>query len=150
MKNEGCAVRPQRSDRISWPEHAFHDDAHAWFQRHGKKPWATCPLTENGCLRILSRPRANVRPFLTSEVATALRSLTSLGAHEFWPDSVSLLDETIFDDGQVSGGKQLTDIMLLGLTVRRSGRLVTFDRNIPIKAVRGAKASHIELLVSKR
>ena len=36
--------------------------------------------------------------------------------------------------------RQLTDIYLLGLASTHSGRLATFDRTIPVKAVVGATA----------
>lgn len=35
------------------PAHVEHDAAHAWFGRAGKKAFATCPITENGLLRIM-------------------------------------------------------------------------------------------------
>jgi predicted nucleic acid-binding protein len=43
---------------------------------------------------------------------------------------------------RIFGPKQLTDIYLLALAVKHNGRLVTFDRAIPIAAVRGAKPHH--------
>jgi hypothetical protein len=38
----------------------------------------------------------------------------------------------------IRGPAQLTDIYLLGLAKRMRGRLVTFDRTIPLSAVAGA------------
>lgn len=70
--------------------------------------------------------------------------------HEFWPDSVSTLDEELFDLQMLHSGKQLTDVYLLGLAVRRGGQLVTFDRSIPWKAVIGAKASDLKVLGGPR
>ena len=34
------------------PAHVQHEPAHDWFARTGQRAWATCPLTENGLLRI--------------------------------------------------------------------------------------------------
>jgi hypothetical protein len=34
------------------PPHNQHDRAHDWFDALGRKAWATCPLTENGVVRI--------------------------------------------------------------------------------------------------
>ena len=66
--------------------------------------------------------------------------------HEFWPDDISLLDEEIVDRSRILGPKQLTDIYLLALAVKRNGRLVTFDRAVPLKAVRGADAHHLVVI----
>ena len=43
------------------PAHEFHAPAHFWFQQNRKHGWATCPITENGCLRILSKPDIRFR-----------------------------------------------------------------------------------------
>ena len=39
------------------PLHIHHLQAEAWFLRAGKDGWATCPLTENGTLRIVGDKR---------------------------------------------------------------------------------------------
>ena len=66
--------------------------------------------------------------------------------HAFWPDDISLLDEQLIDRNHVLGPKQLTDIYLLALAVKHGGRLVTFDRTVPIAAVRGAQARHLVVI----
>jgi predicted nucleic acid-binding protein len=38
------------------PAHRFHAPAHRWFKSHRSHGWATCPITENGCLRSISHP----------------------------------------------------------------------------------------------
>lgn len=38
------------------PAHVHHDAAHAWFGEHCAQGWATCALTENGLVRVLSNP----------------------------------------------------------------------------------------------
>jgi predicted nucleic acid-binding protein len=57
--------------------------------------------------------------------------------HAFWPDDVSLLDQRVADASRIHGPRQLTDLYLLALAVRHSGRLVTFDRSIASSAIRG-------------
>ncbi len=42
--------------------------------------------------------------------------------------------------------KRLRDAYLLGLAVRNHGRLVTFDRSIPTKAVLGSMPGNLVLL----
>ncbi len=123
-------------------DHASHSTAWAWFREHGKSGWASCPITQNGCVRILSHPGyPNTRS--VSEIVERLRGATSSSTHEFWADSASLLDNDIIDVSRVHGPKQLTDVYLLALAVQHNGRLVTFDANIALNAVRGAKPKHL-------
>ena len=66
--------------------------------------------------------------------------------HEFWPDEVSLLNSEIVDSARIHGPRQLTDVYLLALAVRRGGRLVTFDAGIPLSAVRKATTQKLLIL----
>lgn len=36
--------------------HIHHVQAHEWFSKNAFQGWVTCPVTENGLLRILSHP----------------------------------------------------------------------------------------------
>jgi len=74
--------------------------------------------------------------------------MCSLSGHQFWQDSVSLLDPGIFRSELVKGHNQITDAYLLGLAFHHRGKLATFDRSIPWKAVVGAKANHVDLIGS--
>lgn len=127
------------------PDHIHHDAAHDWFSTDRQHGWATCPLTENGLVRILS----NVAYTGGHETADAIRqrldTFCSSGNHAFWPDQVSLRDKSRF---RLSGTKhgQITDIYLLGLAVERDGRLATFDRRIPLAAVIGAAPEQLEII----
>ncbi len=113
--------------------HPHHFIAKKWFDTVHKTGWATCPLTQNGFVRVLANP-TNTNVQLTS-YETAMRLCKAIfeagGFHEFWNDHVSFCDETIFDLKQVKGYKQLTDIYLLGLCQSRSATLITFDKAIP-------------------
>jgi toxin-antitoxin system PIN domain toxin len=123
-------------------DHASHHSAIAWFAEHGADGWASCPITQNGCVRIMSHPGyPNARP--VAEVVERLRAATAHQAHEFWPDNLSLLDEKAIDPTRVHGPRQLTDVYLLALAVKHGGRLVTFDAAIATAAAKGAKAQHI-------
>lgn len=35
-------------------DHVHHDRASRWLKTHIELGWASCPLTQNGCLRIMS------------------------------------------------------------------------------------------------
>jgi uncharacterized protein len=128
------------------PDHAHHELAHDWLADHGARGWATCPLTQNGFLRVLSNPAYGSPVSRPQELATRLRRFCQRRDHRFWPDAVSLLDERLFDLSVVASHRSLTDIYLLGLAKKMNGRLVTFDRGIPVKAVIGASASTLQVI----
>jgi uncharacterized protein len=126
--------------------HIHHEAAHRWLGQNRQDGWATCPLTINGCIRILSSlayPAMDVTP---ADMARRLREFCSAPDHQFWPDAVSLLDESLFHMGMIGGPKKITDAYLLGLAVRNHGRLATFDASIPLKAVRGAEPRNLVLI----
>jgi len=125
--------------------HVHHEAAHDWFADHHVAGWATCPLTENGFLRYLTNPRTPVQDDRTVVLAS-LRSLCSSTHHAFWPDAVSLRDETLFDPRRIVSHRQLADVYLLGLAVSNGACLATFDRSIPWKAVKGATAESLAVI----
>ena len=122
------------------PDHIHHDLAHDWFADNCSHGWATCPLTENGFVRVLANPASGGPVARASELLSRLEMFCRAEDHQFWPDAVSLRDQTQFDPAMVTGHRQLTDIYLLGLARAHGGRLATFDRTIPMKAVIGATA----------
>jgi toxin-antitoxin system PIN domain toxin len=128
------------------PAHPNYEDAHQWFGRHRHRGWATCPLSLNGCIRVLTNPAYPTITATISEVAERLQSLCSASDHEFWSAEVSLLDAELFRPTMIAGHQKITDVYLLGLAVRKKGVLVTFDRSIPYKAVIGAERSHLRVL----
>jgi toxin-antitoxin system PIN domain toxin len=117
--------------------HIQHEPAHHWFAQHGSNAWATCPLTENGVLRIVGHPRYPNGPGTPSAVAPLMSELCRLPGHTFWPDDVSLLDDETFDLSRLLSFSQVTDSYLLALAHNRGGRLATFDRRLVTSAVRG-------------
>ncbi len=128
------------------PAHQNHEEAHRWFGRNRKYGWATCPITANGCIRVLSNPAYPTVEATPAEVAHRLRSFYSAADHHFWADSVSLTDESLFQPAMIGGHQKITDAYLLGLAVRNHGRLATFDRSIPLKALQGAVSGNLVLL----
>jgi predicted nucleic acid-binding protein len=81
-----------------------------------------------------------------SELVARLRKFCWSGHHEFWATTVSLRDETLFDLAFLGGHRQLTDVYLVGLAKATGGRLATFDRAIPLKAVKGATPEMLEIV----
>lgn len=128
------------------PAHSQHEEAHLWFGPHRRRGWATCPITLHGCVRVLSNPAYPTVDATPAEVSARLRTLCASRDHHFWPDSVSLLDDTLFHPSLIGGHQKITDVYLLGLAVRHHGRLATFDRSIPLKAVQGATPGNLVLI----
>lgn len=126
--------------------HLHHGVAMRWLAEHQEQGWASCPLTQNGCLRIMSLPAyPNSQP--AALVAQRLGQAVAHEAHQFWPDSFSLLEGGRLNWERVLSSRQVTDLYLLALAVEQGGRLVTLDQGISVQAVPGAQKKHL-LIVS--
>ena len=123
--------------------HVHHEHAHRWFGLNRRRGWSTCPMTINGCVRVLSNPAYPTVTATPSEVAERLVELCDTSDHHFWPDNITLTDNSLFRCQLIGGHQNITDVYLLGLAVRHHGRLVTFDRSVPVKAVHGAEPGHV-------
>jgi uncharacterized protein len=127
------------------PAHVQHDQAHEWFSRTGRKSFASCPITENGLLRIVGHAKYPNSPGPPSAVAQALLALRALPGHEFWPDSISLADEAHVDIARLSSHAQVTDAYLLALASAHGQRLATMDRRLVADAVHNGRKA-LELI----
>ncbi len=126
-------------------DHVSHDVAWDWFAKHARTGWASCPITQNGCIRVMSNPGyPNSVPILA--VIERLARACADAVHEFWPDGISLLDPGIADATRIHGPRQLTDLYLLALAVEHDARFVTFDTGVPLSAVRKATPRHLVVL----
>jgi toxin-antitoxin system PIN domain toxin len=125
--------------------HIHHGLARNWLSANQKKGWASCPITQNGCIRILSQPGyPNTIP--AARVAERLAEATRHPAHEFWPDSISLLEQETIRWPNILGSRQVTDAYLLALAVAQRGSFVTLDRGISLDAVQGAKPENLVII----
>jgi uncharacterized protein len=125
--------------------HVHHKAAMTWLHANIGHGWASCPLTQNGCVRIMSQP-AYPNTQAPASVAQRLREATHDNVHMFWADDVSLLDAALFDWRELFNSRQLTDAYLLALAIKHKGKFVTFDHAVPLKAVSKAAAKHLELI----
>ena len=123
-------------------DHVHHIRAATWFEANIEHGWASCPLTQNGCLRIMNQPGYSSPQPLAALIAMLQRS-TSAPVHEIWFDDISILDAARFQHTHMHGHHQLTDLYLLGLALKNSGRLVSFDKRIPLSAVHGATSANM-------
>lgn len=122
------------------PLHTQHEPAHSWFARNAAA-WASCALTQNGFLRIVSHPHYPNALTSPAEALPLLAALCARSEHQFWTDEVSLLDAELIDSGRLLTHGQLTDTWLLALAVRKGGRLATFDKRLVADAVVGGRAA---------
>jgi toxin-antitoxin system PIN domain toxin len=121
--------------------HVHHQCASQWLAQEIRHGWASCPLTQNGCLRIMSQP-AYPQALPVAAVAERLARAATHAAHAFLPDDYSLLDTQQINWKQLMGHRQVTDAYLLGLAVRHRCRLVTLDARINPNIVVGAGPEH--------
>ena len=127
-------------------DHVHHEAMHRWFAVHAREGWATCPITENGLVRVLSQPAYPSGQRRPAEVIRILREvkMAQRKFHEFWADEISLTDESVFRAAYVVSARQVTDVYLLGLAAKRGGRLVSFDRGVPWQGIKHGTARLIE------
>lgn len=128
-------------------EHVHHRVITRWFRQHHSAGWATCPLTENGMVRVLSQtayPTGRRTPGQVIEILSALKTAFAQ-SHKFWSDDLSLTDTTVFDFALIAGSRLVADAYLLGLAFQHTSKLVSFDQNLPWQAIRGASKALIQL-----
>ena len=125
-------------------DHVHHTLAQDWFRQRGISSWATCPITENGTIRILGHPRYPKGPGTPAAAAELLMGIRKVGGHNFWGDEISLLDRHQVRLEAIGTSAQVSDTYLLALAAHRQGVLATFDRRLnAAAAVHGADALHV-------
>ncbi|MEI2778820.1 MAG: TA system VapC family ribonuclease toxin [Tetrasphaera sp.] len=124
------------------PDHVDHQRVHVWGASGLQSGWASCAITENGFVRILSQP-AYPGYVTVAQAAALLREARDGTDHEFWDCSVSIVDPEVIDTAHLLGHRQVTDAYLLALAVARDAELVTLDRSVSPAAVRGAGPQHL-------
>ena len=126
-------------------QHIHHRRARDWLESESAAGWASCAITQNGFVRIISQP--GYPNSITPKAAIdLLGAATMTDYHEFWPCSVSLLDPKAVDASRVHSHRQVTHAYLLALAANARGRFVTFDQSISPSAVRGAAANQLLVL----
>ena len=118
-------------------QHEKHASETHWFNNNVITGWASCPITENGCLRIMSQ-YSYPNPLPVSQIADRLCQAAKSKYHQFWSDDLSLLTSKEILWQYITGPKQITDTYLLALAVKHEGRFVTFDNRIKSSVVAGA------------
>ena len=99
---------------LLWEEHPFHGRCAEWFARSAKNGWATCPITESGCVRVLCTPAFTANPPSVQAAIRMIKTATESGRnHRFWMDDLPLSAVgTRWHDRL--GPKQITDAVPAG------------------------------------
>ena len=126
--------------------HVHHAQALAFAQRR-KVKIATCPIIENGVIRILNLSGySRLGPAGFEAVRNKLQQICTDLDHEFWPDEVSLRTEAGINWNRVFGHNQITDVYLLALAVARLGCFVTLDHRVTLSTVNSGTPKNLMLL----
>jgi hypothetical protein len=126
-------------------QHDHHDRARNWLSEEITEGWASCPITQNGFVRIISQPRYPSPVPLAAAIERLARACAT-EYHEFWLCDLSVLDDTVIDRAVLAGPNQVTDVYLLATAVANGGRFVTFDTTVPLPAVPDAHAAHLTII----
>jgi toxin-antitoxin system PIN domain toxin len=126
-------------------DHVDHARAHTWLDEEIAAGWASCAITQNGFVRVLSQPRYP-SPVSPAQAIDLLSRTCDSSHHAFWPCEVSVLDAHLVDRSRLHGPRQVTDAYLLALAVAHEGRFVTFDRSLALTSVHGAVKDHLTVL----
>jgi hypothetical protein len=127
---------------LLWPHHEMHYAAAAWFRGHCGRSgtWATCALTQAGCVRVLANPAVTQGTLTPTRITLALEDNLRHPGHRLWPMDFAWPEALRLAAIPVETHQQVTDAYLIALAVRHKGRLVTFDKALP------RKSSHAILL----
>lgn len=128
-------------------EHKYHDLVTDWLIDYtdlGNR-WASCPITQNGCLRIVSLPKYPNR-FDIVVIQSQLAKATGHHNHVFLPDDISLTQTNLVDWRKVQGHNQLTDIYLLVLAQKHQAKFVTLDNRLELAILPRINKSEVIVL----
>ncbi|MBY0441958.1 MAG: VapC toxin family PIN domain ribonuclease [Mycobacteriaceae bacterium] len=126
-------------------DHVDHGRVRRWVDTEIVHGWASCAITQNGFVRIVSQPRYP-SPVPPAQAIARLARASATEYHQYWPCSVSLLDGNHIDYSRLHGHRQVTDVYLLALAVAHGGRFATLDQSIAIDAVRRAEAGNLAVI----
>ncbi len=125
---------------LSDARHEHHQRCRAWFFSEKREAWATCPLTENGFVRILGQTSYPNFSGSAQDAREVFDVLVRQAGHQFWPDDISIRDRSFFPI--VVNSRELTDLYLLGLAVSRQGRFATLDARVDPERVPGGSRAY--------
>jgi uncharacterized protein len=142
LYHQRITMQPRLVRETTGPARIHHARAKRWLDANIQFGWATCPITQNGMIRIMSQ-RSYPRASTTYDMALRLREATAEPTHTFLFDDISFTDPTRIQADSVLTAANTTDIYLLALAVSHNARFVTFDHGVSLRAVVGATEPHL-------
>ncbi len=115
---------------LLWPPHEAHRKAQRWFAQNARQGWATCAMTEAGFIRIVSNPAFSRRAVSPRDALEVLNGSLQHPAHRFWTEDIGVVTALAPFGRRLLGHRQITDAYLLGLAIRKKGRLATLDASV--------------------
>ena len=131
------------------PQHVFHELAHSWAEVVPDAMWLTCPIVQNGVIRVASQPAYPNSLGTASAVREVLEDFCASPRHEFCPDDISLVDDGRLVRPELFAASRVTDLYLLALAKHHGAKLATLDRRIPVDAIAGG-AETLSLITVER
>ena len=126
------------------PGHVHHERVVRWERDRAGELFVTCPLVENGFVRIYGHPRYPGGPGSPAEALIELRHIRALPAHRFVADDLTLADRGLFLSLEALTPRQVSDVYLLALAARHGIHFATLDSQIPAERVaQGHRALHV-------
>ena len=117
--------------------HEHHLRCRRWEAKHADAALCTCPLTENGFLRIYGHPDYPGGPGSPREALVELRHLLALPGHRFLPADLTIAHAPTFGNLPGVSPKQLADLYLLAIASRHGVLFATMDQNVPAALITG-------------
>jgi predicted nucleic acid-binding protein len=86
---------------IADSNHIFHQAIHGWLASAVPRTWASCPITENGRIRVLSQSAYRDGTWSPAEAIAILRKMKEARPwkHVFWADDFSVTDSPCHHTG---------------------------------------------------
>lgn len=125
------------------PGHEHHERARCWLDGQRGAELVTCPLTENGFVRIYGHPSYPGGPGSPASALEELRVIRRMPCHRFVGDTLSIDDPMAFHSLDGIGPKQVTDLYLLALAVCHRMSFASFDSSISAGRVVGGLAAWV-------
>jgi len=87
-------------------------------------------MTQSALVRVLSNPGFSAQALTPTGALRVLSRNVELPGHEFWADSIDLVQALNHMATPLTGHQQITDAYLVGLAMQNRGKLATLDRGI--------------------
>lgn len=126
--------------------HEYHSLTIEWLINNKNNQLLVCPITQNGCIRILSLS-SYPNKFKVEEVVNKLRELIASQNFKFIEDNLDILESNTINWLQIQGSKQITDAYLLALATKNNSALATLDKKIELQTVKTAKRNNLVVLI---